>query len=35
VPGFAEALEWVGVQAALLKSAESGHWEVVESLRED
>jgi predicted dehydrogenase len=34
-PGFAEALEWVGVQAALLKSAESGHWEVVESLRED
>jgi len=35
VPGFAEALEWVGVQAALLKSAESGHWEAVESLRED
>ena len=34
-PGFAEALEWVGVQAALLKSAESGLWEVVESLRED
>jgi predicted dehydrogenase len=34
-PGFAAALEWVGVQAALLKSAESGRWELVESLRED
>jgi predicted dehydrogenase len=34
-PGFAAALEWVGVQAALLRSAESGHWELVESLRED
>jgi predicted dehydrogenase len=33
-PGFAEALEWVSVQAALLKSAESGAWEPVESLRE-
>jgi predicted dehydrogenase len=33
-PGFAEAVEWVSVQAALLKSAESGAWEPVESLRE-
>jgi predicted dehydrogenase len=33
-PGFAEALEWVSVQAALLKSAESGAWEPVASLRE-
>jgi predicted dehydrogenase len=32
-PGFGEALEWVSVQAALLKSAESGAWEPVESLR--
>jgi predicted dehydrogenase len=33
-PGFTEALEWVSVQAALLKSVESGAWEPVESLRE-
>jgi predicted dehydrogenase len=32
VPGFAEALRWVEVQAALLKSAESGSWEEVETL---
>jgi predicted dehydrogenase len=34
-PGFADAVEWVSVQAALLRSAESGHWEDVVSLRED
>ena len=34
-PGFEEALEWVSVQAALLKSAGSGGWEDVVSLRED
>jgi predicted dehydrogenase len=34
-PGFAEALDWVGVQAALLKSTESGTWEDVVSLREE
>ena len=34
-PGFEDALEWVGVQAALLKSAESGRWEDVVSLREE
>jgi predicted dehydrogenase len=34
VPGFAEAVEWVSVQAALLRSARSGAWEAVESLRE-
>jgi hypothetical protein len=28
-PGFAEAVEWVNVQAALLKSAASGMWEDV------
>jgi predicted dehydrogenase len=33
-PGFAEAVEWVGVQAALLRSAESGRWEDVVPLRE-
>jgi predicted dehydrogenase len=33
-PGFAEAVEWVSVQAALLRSAQSGAWETVESLRE-
>jgi predicted dehydrogenase len=33
-PGFAEAVEWVSVQAALLKSAQSGTWEPVVSLRE-
>jgi predicted dehydrogenase len=34
-PGFEEALAWVSVQAALLRSAESGRWEEVVSLRED
>ena len=34
-PGFGEALEWVGVQAALLRSVRSGQWEDVVSLRED
>jgi predicted dehydrogenase len=34
-PGFGEAVEWVSVQAALLRSAESGAWEDVVSLRED
>jgi len=34
-PGFAEAVEWVSVQAALLKSAQSGCWEPVVSLREE
>jgi len=34
-PGFADAVEWVSVQAALLKSAQSGSWEDVVSLRED
>ena len=33
-PGFGEAVEWVSVQAALLKSVESGRWENVVSLRE-
>jgi predicted dehydrogenase len=33
-PGFADAVEWVSVQAALLNSAESGSWEPVVSLRE-
>jgi predicted dehydrogenase len=33
-PGFAEAVEWVSVQAALLKSAQTGAWEPVVSLRE-
>jgi predicted dehydrogenase len=33
-PGFAEAVEWVSVQAALLKSVETGKWEDVVSLRE-
>jgi hypothetical protein len=28
-PGFEEAVEWVAVQAALLRSAESGHWQDV------
>jgi predicted dehydrogenase len=32
-PGFEEALAWVSVQAALLRSAESGRWEDVVSLR--
>jgi predicted dehydrogenase len=34
-PGFGDALEWVGVQAALLRSAATGGWENVVSLRED
>jgi predicted dehydrogenase len=33
--GFEDALAWVSVQAALLKSAQSGRWEDVVSLRED
>jgi predicted dehydrogenase len=33
-PSFADAVEWVSVQAALLKSAGSGTWEPVVSLRE-
>jgi predicted dehydrogenase len=33
-PGFADALAWVSVQAALLRSAQSGRWEDVVSLRE-
>jgi predicted dehydrogenase len=33
-PGFAEAVEWVSVQSALLTSAQSGAWETVVSLRE-
>jgi predicted dehydrogenase len=32
-PGFGDAVEWVSVQAALLRSAESGRWEDVVSLR--
>jgi predicted dehydrogenase len=34
-PSFGDAVEWVSVQAALLRSAESGRWEDVVSLRED
>jgi predicted dehydrogenase len=34
-PGFGDAVEWVSVQAALLRSAESGRWQDVVSLRED
>jgi predicted dehydrogenase len=34
-PGFEDALAWVSVQAALLKSAASGCWEPVVSLRDD
>jgi predicted dehydrogenase len=33
-PGFADAVDWVSVQAALLRSAQSGCWEDVVSLRE-
>jgi predicted dehydrogenase len=33
-PGFEAALAWVSVQDALLRSAESGRWEDVVSLRE-
>jgi predicted dehydrogenase len=32
-PSFADAVEWVSVQAALLRSAESGRWEDVVSLK--
>jgi predicted dehydrogenase len=34
-PGFGDALAWVSVQAALLRSAQSGRWEDVVSLREE
>lgn len=34
-PGFDEALAWVSVQAALLRSARSGSWEDVDTLREE
>jgi predicted dehydrogenase len=34
-PSFADALAWVSVQAALLKSVESERWEPVVSVRED
>jgi hypothetical protein len=34
-PGFAEAVEYVSVQAALLRSCQSGSWEDVVSLREE
>ncbi len=34
-PGFAEALDYVGVQAALIRSWESGSWESVTSARID
>ncbi|MGH9133393.1 MAG: Gfo/Idh/MocA family protein [Ilumatobacteraceae bacterium] len=35
VPGFAEAVAYVSVQDAILRSWESGSWEDVTSLRED
>ncbi len=35
VPGFAEAVDYVSVQDAVLRSAESGRWEDVVSLRRD
>ncbi len=34
-PGFADAVEYVSVQAALIRSWESGRWEDVVSLREE
>ena len=34
-PGFGDAVEWVSVPAALRRSAESGRWEDVVSLREE
>jgi predicted dehydrogenase len=34
-PGFGAAVAWVSVQAALLRSAETGGWEDVVSLKED
>jgi predicted dehydrogenase len=33
-PGFADAVEWVGVQAALLRSVETGKWEDITSVKE-
>src|SRR5215212_2832070 len=33
-PGFDAAVDWVSVQAALLRSGESGRWEDVVSLQE-
>ena len=33
-PSFADAVQWVSVQAALLRSAETGRWENVVSLQE-
>ncbi len=35
VPGFTEALQYVSVQSAVLKSWDSGRWEPVVNLRED
>jgi hypothetical protein len=35
VPGFTEALQYVSVQDAVLRSWESGVWEDVVSLREE
>jgi predicted dehydrogenase len=34
-PGFGDAVEWVSVQAALLRSVKSERWEPVVSLREE
>ena len=34
-PGFGDVVAWVSVQAALLRSAQSGRWEDVVSLREE
>jgi predicted dehydrogenase len=34
-PGFDAAVDWVSVQAALLRSARTGRWEDVVSVRED
>jgi predicted dehydrogenase len=34
-PGFEQALEWVGVQDALLRSVRSGGWQDVRSLKDD
>ena len=35
VAGFDEAVEYVSVQAALIRSWESGRWEDVVSIREE
>jgi predicted dehydrogenase len=35
VPGFAEALDWVAVQSALLRSCASGRWEEVTPLESE